>query len=60
MERLYSALDKTFTELERLEKSKELRPNVYMVKVSKLIYITLKSAHAKGHKCCGDDDLEEG
>ena len=55
MEAFRSALDKTFKELERLEKNKELKPDVYMVTLARLVYVTLKGAHAKGHKCCGDD-----
>ena len=50
MEDFRSALDKTFNELERLEKANELKPDYYMVTLARLIYITLKA-----HRCCEDE-----
>ena len=54
MEDFRSALDKTFRELERLDKNNELKPDYYMIALSKLIYTTLKDKYAEGNKCCGD------
>ncbi len=56
MEDFRAALDKTFKELERLEKNNELKPDFYMVTLARGIFMTLKDALAKGHKCCEDDD----
>lgn len=55
MEDFRSALDKTFNELERLEKSKKLKSDYYMVTLSRMIFQTLKANYAKGHRCCEDD-----